>query len=67
MMKVNFLKRLESSVVSFADTMARTVIKIEDLIKKIKQLDEIENLIDDDSDDEELNDALAVGKKSNSN
>jgi SNF2 family DNA or RNA helicase len=63
MMKVNFLKRLESSVVSFADTMARTVIKIEDLIKKIKQLDEIENLIDDDSDDEELNDALAVGKK----
>ncbi len=61
MMKVNFLKRLESSVVSFADTMKRTVNKIDDLIKKIKQFDEIENLADEDFD--ELNDALAVGKK----
>lgn len=64
MMKMNFLKRLESSVVSFADTMKRTVIKIDDLIEKIKQFDEIENLADEDfDDDDELNDALAVGKK----
>jgi hypothetical protein len=31
MMKVNFLKRLESSVKSFEITMERTVAKIEDL------------------------------------
>lgn len=64
MMKVNFLKRLESSVVSFADTMTRTVTKIDDLIAKINKFDEIENLADYESnDDDELNDALAVGKK----
>jgi SNF2 family DNA or RNA helicase len=64
MMKMNFLKRLESSVVSFADTMNRTVTKIDDLIEKINQFDEIENLADEDfDDDDELNDALAVGKK----
>ena len=64
MMKVNFLKRLESSVVSFADTMTRTVTKIDDLIAKINKFDAIENLADYESnDDDELNDALAVGKK----
>lgn len=35
MMKVNFLKRLESSVQSFAITMNRTVSKIENLEKKL--------------------------------
>jgi superfamily II DNA or RNA helicase len=35
MMKVNFLKRLESSVFSFAVTMHRTVEKIEEVEKKI--------------------------------
>lgn len=36
MMKVNFLKRLESSVESFEITMGRTIGKIEDLERKIK-------------------------------
>ena len=64
MMKVNFLKRLESSVVSFADTMNRTVFKIDTLIEKIQGFEYIENLSENDfNDDEELSDALAVGKK----
>ncbi|PLC50028.1 ATP-dependent helicase [Pollutimonas subterranea] len=37
MMKVNFLKRLESSVRAFAITMERTVSKIEDLEERLKQ------------------------------
>ena len=37
MMKVNFLKRLESSVRAFAITMERTVSKIEDLEEQLKQ------------------------------
>ena len=36
MMKVNFLKRLESSVRSFAITMSRTVEKIEDLEQRLE-------------------------------
>jgi GTPase involved in cell partitioning and DNA repair len=40
MMKVNFLKRLESSVKSFAITMERTVNKIEDLEARLKRLQE---------------------------
>ena len=36
MMKMNFLKRLESSVESFEITMARTIGKIEDLERKIR-------------------------------
>jgi hypothetical protein len=36
MMKVNFLKRLESSVESFEITMGRTIGKIEDLERKIR-------------------------------
>ena len=36
MMKVNFLKRLESSVESFEITMGRTIAKIEDLERKIR-------------------------------
>ena len=64
MMKMNFLKRLESSVVSFADTMNRTVIKIELLIEKIQQFEDIENLTENDfNEDDDLSDALAVGKK----
>ena len=35
MMKVNFLKRLESSVYSFALTMGRTIEKIEALEKRL--------------------------------
>lgn len=72
MMKVNFLKRLESSVHSFAITMNRTIAKIEDLeerIDKFKALKESNPLLDfedlqvDDLDDEELQQALQVGKK----
>ena len=36
MMKINFLKRLESSVDSFAKTLARTIAKIDDLEKRIQ-------------------------------
>ena len=37
MMKVNFLKRLESSIFSFTDTIRRTIEKIESLERKIKE------------------------------
>lgn len=37
MMKVNFLKRLESSIESFEITMARTVQKIEDLEERLRR------------------------------
>jgi SNF2 family DNA or RNA helicase len=72
MMKVNFLKRLESSVHSFALTMHRTVEKIEALEKRLqvfKQYREenpevdFDSLAPSDIDDEELSDALEVGKK----
>ncbi len=71
MMKVNFLKRLESSVHSFAVSMERTVKKIDDLESKIREfkayqakseeidLDEL-NIEDDDP---ETQDAWEVGKK----
>lgn len=74
MMKVNFLKRLESSVKSFEITMERTIAKIEVLEKKIKDFqakpdkssttDEIDIELDIDLEDEEIDeDALMVGGK----
>lgn len=73
MMKVNFLKRLESSVKSFEITMERTIAKIEGLEKDIKNFqalpnqnpdsDELELDLDDPGHDEELEDALQVGGK----
>lgn len=73
MMKVNFLKRLESSVKSFEITMARTIAKIETLELKIKVFqeaqsqdigsDEFEVELDDPEQDEELEDAMQVGGK----
>lgn len=74
MMKVNFLKRLESSVHSFAVTMNRTIEKIEQLearINRFKQLREANATLDltdltwadADSDDPDLRDALEVGQK----
>lgn len=69
MMKVNFLKRMESSIYAFALTMERTVNKIDDLINKLEHFianqDKSEFIIDDieNGDDEELNDAFSVGKK----
>ncbi|TAN42552.1 MAG: ATP-dependent helicase [Nitrospirae bacterium] len=71
MMKVNFLKRLESSVNSFAISMSRTINKIAELENKIneykkKKLKGAEIDLDDlniaDS-DEETEDAWEVGKK----
>ncbi len=71
MMKVNFLKRLESSVKSFEITMERTIAKIESLERKIrnfqelpKQSPESEDLeleLDDPGHDEDLEDAMQVG------
>lgn len=71
MMKVNFLKRLESSVNSFAISLDRTINKVADLENKLteyrkQQTKGIELDLDDlkvvDS-DEETEDAWEVGKK----
>ncbi|MBI3249158.1 MAG: DEAD/DEAH box helicase family protein [Deltaproteobacteria bacterium] len=71
MMKVNFLKRLESSVNSFAITMSRTVEKIEGLkarIDRFRQYRADNPEVDlgafdlADVEDEELREALEVGK-----
>ena len=75
MMKVNFLKRLESSVHSFKITLKRTLAKIEELERRIRlfqeyreeyraenpDLDPAEMEIEA-GDDEELQAALEVGK-----
>lgn len=72
MMKVNFLKRLESSVHSFAITMDRTITKIEGLEQRIAQFKryraenptlDVNDLGVDALEDEELRDALEVGAK----
>ncbi|HRT10293.1 MAG TPA: helicase-related protein, partial [Candidatus Paceibacterota bacterium] len=72
MMKVGFLKRLESSVESFEITMDRTIKKLDALEQKIarfqalqKGADEVagEELALGIDDDEELRDALEVGTK----
>lgn len=72
MMKVNFLKRLESSVHSFAITLDRTVRKIEDLEKRIEryrafaaehaQLD-FGDLGVELEEDDDLREAFQVGEK----
>jgi len=77
MMKVNFLKRLESSVYSFALTMERTIDKISALENRLHRFQELASENPDvdlaevapedlTSDDDELKDAvqaLEVGKK----
>ncbi|TLD41175.1 MAG: DEAD/DEAH box helicase-like protein [Candidatus Jettenia ecosi] len=72
MMKVNFMKRLESSIWSFAITMNRTISKIEDLedrIRRFKQFQsenpnlDFDDLANIDREDEELKEAMEVGKK----
>ncbi len=72
MMKVNFLKRLESSVCSFAITMERTVGKIEDLEQRLKAFQQHQDtqaansktdlFADPDEEDEDLAQAFQVGK-----
>jgi SNF2 family DNA or RNA helicase len=72
MMKVNFLKRLESSIRSFEITMNRTISKIENLegrIKEFKKAKAESAEVDIEADelqetgDEELQEAFEVGKK----
>jgi SNF2 family DNA or RNA helicase len=72
MMKVNFLKRLESSVYAFNITMERTIEKIERLEQRIHNYYavresnseiEFEDLQIPDIEDEELQAALQVGGK----
>ena len=71
MMKVNFLKRLESSVHSFKITLERTLEKIEELEKRIRRFqeyrDENPDVVLDEVEiealeDEELQAAMQVGK-----
>jgi SNF2 family DNA or RNA helicase len=71
MMKVNFLKRLESSVHAFALTMERTIEKIETLEERLRAFQtaaerypelNLETADLADVEDEELRDALQVGK-----
>lgn len=73
MMRVNFLKRLESSVHAFYITMRRTIDRIEDLEQRLqdfkaksaldadKELEEMS--IDQNEEDEELAEAFQVGTK----
>ena len=72
MMKVNFLKRLESSVSSFSVTMARTAEKIDALIDQIESYKErqlegfeidLEVLEPNEEVDDDLRDVLQVGKR----
>lgn len=71
MMKVNFLKRLESSIRAFEITMARTLDKMEELQQRIERFETTrrasEEITTDDleidaADDAELGDAFEVGK-----
>ncbi len=71
MMKVNFLKRLESSVYSFNLTLDRTINKIDDLTKRIKDFKQYQAENPDvdwdalqvtDADDEDLQAAFEVSK-----
>ncbi|RKY51608.1 MAG: ATP-dependent helicase, partial [Candidatus Neomarinimicrobiota bacterium] len=70
MMKINFLKRLESSIKSFGISMERTINKISDLQNRITRFkdehkisEEIETPEIFDENDDELNDANSIGKK----
>ncbi len=72
MMKVNFLKRLESSVHAFGITMDRTIEKIDQLEERIKRFQEfqaenpdtdLEEVHIEALEDEELQEAMQVGKK----
>ncbi|MER9103970.1 phospholipase D-like domain-containing protein [Mesorhizobium sp. M0848] len=73
MIKVNFLKRLESSVHAFAITMERTVSKIEALEERLRQYKIHAKTAEDalqpdlfaveDEDDDDLTQAFQVGSK----
>ncbi len=70
MMRVNFLKRLESSVHAFTITLDRTIRKIEDLEERIKRFHayrqenptvDFDALAVEDDDDADLQEAFQVG------
>ncbi len=73
MMKVNFLKRLESSIDSFRLTLSRTIRKIDDLKEKIESFQnaknqnptfDFANLSDEDFDDLDIDpEDLKIGGK----
>ncbi|MEY4529817.1 MAG: hypothetical protein RLZZ156_538 [Deinococcota bacterium] len=69
MMKVNFLKRLESSVHSFAITLERTCNKMSVLIKKLTDFQsqqsttEFESIEPDMGEDDDFQEEFLVGKR----
>ncbi len=73
MIKVNFLKRLESSIHAFAITMERTVSKIEALEERLREYKDHAKAAEDalqpdlfaaeDEDDDDLTQAFQVGSK----
>lgn len=72
MMKVNFLKRLESSVYSFSETLKRTLDKMDELKHRISEYKasrvstenfEFDALKVEDPEDEDLRSKYVVGKK----
>lgn len=72
MMKVNFMKRLESSIYSFRETLERTINRIQNLENRIDRFKkykdenpdiELEDLDMDALEDDELREALEVGEK----
>jgi SNF2 family DNA or RNA helicase len=74
MMKINFMKRLESSIRSFEITMGRTIQKIQELENRLVEFKkgqtakadiDYDELNVNDVEDDELHEALEVGKKLN--
>ncbi|MBK9391763.1 MAG: DEAD/DEAH box helicase family protein [Bacteroidetes bacterium] len=72
MMKVNFMKRLESSIFSFRETLKRAVDRMDDLIDRIERFKkhreenpdlDFDELNLDEMEDDELKEALEVGQK----
>lgn len=72
MMKVNFMKRLESSIYSFRETLERTIKRIDDLENRINRFQkykdenqeiDIEEINIDAIEDDDLRQALEVGEK----
>lgn len=64
LMRVNLLKRLESSVVSFSITLEKLLNKVTDFIEKIETADEIEELSIEEVDlDDESMEPFLIGNK----
>jgi SNF2 family DNA or RNA helicase len=71
MMRVNFLKRLESSIHAFTITLDRTIEKIQELERRIRHFQQyradnptvdFDSLTVTDEDDEDLQAAMQIGK-----